>query len=188
MSRRRAKRSRRASAWTTAALLALLVSAMAWSSTVAASTSFPSTVDTDLNLPAGWVEKSVAPPDGCLLCHLVESGGFGTNNAFGLEMKRNGAIGGEPQTVAGALTTVGMSDPLAISDIKMGSNPNDDPKWLNGSTSTDPSPTYGCGSVSPVAPEKHGSVAVLFFLVAAIVGRGAAARRRRVNRHSHRGA
>jgi hypothetical protein len=152
-----------------------------------ASASFPATVDTDLKLPAGWVEKSVAPPDGCLLCHQTEMGGYLTNNAFGLEMKRNGAMGTDPGSVAGALSALEVSDPLGISDIRMGTNPNDDPKWLNGSTSTDPSPTYGCGSVSPGAPGSRGSAAVFVGVMAAMVGRGAAARRRRPKSHSRRG-
>src|SRR5580698_7422600 len=123
---RRAKRSRSARAWmTTAASLALLVSATAWSSTATASPSFPSHVDTDLSLPALWVETMVAPKDGCLLCHLTEAGGLMTNNAFGLELKQNGATEENVASLQGALLAVAASDPLAISDIKAGTNPND---------------------------------------------------------------
>jgi MYXO-CTERM domain-containing protein len=170
---RRAKRSRRARAWTTtAASLALVASAAAWSSTTAASPSFPQQVDMDLSLPAMWVETMVAPKDGCLLCHLSEAGGLMTNNAFGLELKQNGAMAENVASLQGALLAVAASDPLAISDIKAGTNPNDDPKWLTRSTSTDPQPSYGCGSVSPGAPGNRGSAAILASVLAALVARG----------------
>src|SRR5580658_7609165 len=94
---------------------------------------FPPVVDTDLDLSgSSTIEKAVAPPDGCLLCHLTEQGGLGTNNRFGLEMKHNGAVAEETATLGPALAAIEASDPLAISDIKMGINPNDDPKWLSG--------------------------------------------------------
>jgi hypothetical protein len=152
---------------------------MALSSTAIASPSFPQHVDTDLTLPAMWVEKTVARPDGCLLCHLSEMGGFMTNNAFGLELKQNGAMAGNVASLQGALLAVAASDPLAISDIKAGTNPNNDPKWLDRSTSTDPQPTYGCGSIgsiSPGAPGNRDGVAVFACVLAALVARG----RRRV--------
>src|SRR5580658_3366126 len=123
---RRAKRSRGARAGTTtAASLALLVSAAAWNSTASASPIFPSAVDKDLGLPAMWVENSVAPPQGCLLCHEIQAGGLGTTNAFGGELKQNGAMAENLPSLQGALQAVAASAPLAISDIKMGTNPND---------------------------------------------------------------
>ncbi len=118
-----------------------------------------------------WVEKSVAPPDGCLLCHKSEIGGLMTNNAFGQELKQNGATAENVSSLQGALQAVIASDSLAISDIKMGTNPNDDPKWLTRSTSTDPQPSYGCGSVSPGAPGNRGSAAVLVCVLATLIAR-----------------
>jgi hypothetical protein len=167
---------------TTAALLGLLVSATSWSSTATASPIFPSAVDKDLSLPAMWVESSVASPQGCLLCHLTQLGGLMTNNAFGVELKQNGAMAENVSSLQGALQAVTASDPLAISDIKMGTNPNDDPKWLTRSTSTDPQPSYGCGSVSPGAPGNRGSVAVLVSVLAAVVARARTRRARRARR------
>jgi hypothetical protein len=149
---------------------------------------FPPVVDTDLHLSgSATIEKAVAPPDGCLLCHLTEQGGLGTNNRFGLEMLHSGAVAEETATIAPALDAIQASDPLAISDIKMGINPNDDPKWLSGSTSTDPVPTYGCGSVSPAPPNGFGSGVALASIVAALIARGTFRRRRlqhwRVSKH-----
>jgi hypothetical protein len=186
---RRAKRSRGARAGTTtAASLALLVSAAAWNSTASASPIFPSAVDKDLGLPAMWVENSVAPPQGCLLCHEIQAGGLGTTNAFGGELKQNGAMAENLPSLQGALQAVAASAPLAISDIKMGTNPNDDPKWLDRSTSTDPQPSYGCGSVSPDAPGNRGSAAVLVGVLAAFVARGRSRRSAGKRRHARRGA
>lgn len=163
---------------TTAASLALVASAAAWSSTATASPVFPQQVDIDLSLPALWVENTVASPDGCLLCHKIQGGGQGTTNAFGGELKQNGAAMENVASLKGALLAVAASDPLAISDIKAGTNPNDDPKWLDRSTSTDPQPSYGCGSISPGAPGNRGSAAVLVCVLAAL-----AARNRRRVRH-----
>jgi hypothetical protein len=171
------KKPRRALARKASAALALVVAAT-WAPRASASASFPAQVDTDLNLPSMWVEKSVAPPDGCLLCHKIEIGGLNTNNGFGAEMKRNGAMATLPKTLAGAFQAIEASDPLAISDIKMGVNPNDDPKWLSGSTTTDPVPTYGCGSVSRGRPNRVGVVALLGSLLALFVARVASRRRR----------
>ena len=99
-------------------------SATAWSSTVSASMIFPAAVDKDLSLPAMWVEKTVASPQGCLLCHKIQAGGSGTTNAFGGELKQNGAMAENVASLQGALLAVAASDPLAISDIKAGTNPN----------------------------------------------------------------
>jgi hypothetical protein len=118
-----------------------------------------------------WVENTVAPPQGCLLCHKIPAGGLGTTNAFGGELKQNGAVMESIASLQGALQAVAASDPLAISDIKMGHNPNDDPTWLTRSTSTDPQPSYGCGSMSPGAPGNRGSAAVLACVLAAIFAR-----------------
>jgi hypothetical protein len=146
---------------------------------VSASMIFPAAVDKDLSLPAMWVEKTVASPQGCLLCHKIQAGGSGTTNAFGGELKQNGAMAENVASLQGALLAVAASDPLAISDIKAGTNPNDDPKWLDRSTSTDPQPTYGCGSIgsiSPGAPSTRDGFAVFACILAALVARG----RRRV--------
>jgi hypothetical protein len=88
-------------------------------------------------------------------------------------MKHNGAVAEETATLGPALAAIEASDPLAISDIKMGVNPNDDPKWLSGSASTDPVPTYGCGSMSPAPPNGFGNVIVLASIAAALIARGA---------------
>jgi hypothetical protein len=158
--------------------LLALWSALAWGSTAIASPSFPATVDADLDLPPTWVEKTVAPPDGCLLCHNTEAGGLGNTNAFGTEMKRSGAAAEVTATLKGALAAIAASDPLAIADIKMGENPNKDAKWLEGATSVDPVPGYGCGSISPGDPRGSGKVALLGLIVAATMGRRMAFRRR----------
>jgi hypothetical protein len=150
---------------------------------VSASMIFPAAVDKDLSLPALWVENTVASPQGCLLCHKIQAGGLGTTNAFGGELKQNGATAENIASLQGALLAVAASDPLAISDIKAGTNPNDDPKWLDRSTSTDPQPTYGCGSIgsiSPGAPGNRDGVAVFACVLATLVARG----RRRKTRAS----
>jgi MYXO-CTERM domain-containing protein len=121
--------------------LALLV-AMAWTSQAAASTSFPQQVDDHLKLTgAATIERAVAPPDGCLLCHQTELGGFGTNNAFGARLRQNGAVGAEPSTVGAALDALDRMDPRAIDDIMTGINPNDDPE---DDVPPLPQPSYGC--------------------------------------------
>jgi len=157
--------------------LLALGSALAWASPAMASPSFPATVDADLDLPTTWVEKMVAPPDGCLLCHKTEAGGLGNTNAFGTEMKRSGATAEVTATVKGALASIAASDPLAIADIKMGENPNDDAKWLAGSTSVDPVPGYGCGSISPGEPRGFGKLGIFGLIVAAMMARRARSRR-----------
>jgi hypothetical protein len=159
------------------ARLALVVAGIAWSSRADATPDFPAAVDAALDLTgSNTVEALVAPHDGCLLCHTTEVGGDQNLNRFGSEMHQNGAVQFDANaTAGGALQAIAMSDPLAISDIKMGINPNDDPKWLSGSTSTDPVPTYGCGSVSPAPPNGFGGAVVLASIAAALI----AARSRR---------
>jgi hypothetical protein len=155
-----------------------LWSTLAWGSPAIASPSFPATVDADLDLPPMWVEKTVAPPLGCLLCHKTEAGGLGNTNAFGTEMKRSGAIAEVTATLKGALQEIAESDPLAIADIKTGTNPNNDAKWLEGATSVDPVPGYGCGSISRGEPRGSCSGVVFGFIVAGMAARRARSRPR----------
>jgi hypothetical protein len=170
---------RTARARATVACLGLVVAGTALSSRADATPDFPAAVDAALHLTgSNTVEEAVAPRDGCLLCHTTEAGGDQNLDHFGSEMLRNGAVQYEPGTVAGALQAIAMSDPLAISDIKMGINPNDDPKWLSGATSTDPVPTYGCGSVSPAPPNGFGGAVVLASIAAALIARGTSRRQR----------
>jgi hypothetical protein len=148
----------------------LLAAALAFESSAAAEPSFPPVVDKDLGLTgASTIENKVAPHDGCLLCHGTEAGGANNLNTFGSEVLRNGEMAGVPATLAGALNTIAMNDPLAIMDIKSGLNPNDDAKWLSGATSVDPVPEYGCALVSPGAPARSGTSIFLSSLVAALV-------------------
>jgi hypothetical protein len=120
----------------------------------------------------------VAPPDGCLLCHQSELGGLNTNNAFGHELLQNGAMPAEPGTVDGALMATETSDPLAIQDIKTGVNPNNDPTWLTRSTSSDPTPRYGC-AVTAARTEVGPSRLALFASLGLLVAAGARRTRRR---------
>jgi hypothetical protein len=158
--------------------LLALWSILVWASPAIATPGFPATVDADLDLPTMWVENTVAPSDGCLLCHNTEAGGSQNTNAFGVEMTRNGAVAYETATLKGALQAIADSDPLAIADIKLGENPNKDAKWLSGATSVDPVPGYGCGSISPAEPRGSGKVAILGFVVAAMMARRTARHRR----------
>src|SRR5277367_1537529 len=104
---------------------------MGWSAPASASSDFPAAVDKHLMLTGmDTVENRVAPPDGCLLCHITESGGLGTNNAFGAALKRAGAVGTEPNTVGPALDALMEQAPRAIADIGMGVNPNEDTESL----------------------------------------------------------
>jgi hypothetical protein len=120
---------------------------VAWSTNAFASDTFPQAVDQHLMLSgASTVEAKIAPPDGCLLCHVSESGGDGTNNAFGAAMKRAGAVGTEPNTVGPALEGLKTEEPRAVDDITMGINPNDDPLALQGAP---PQPEYGCSVGGP---------------------------------------
>jgi hypothetical protein len=160
---------------------------MAWSGHAAASSSFPAAVDEHLKLTgADTVEARVAPKDGCLLCHVTESGGFGTNNAFGLALKRAGAVGTEPNTVGPALDVLQMQLPKAIDDILMGINPNDDPQSLEG---TLPQPEYGCSLAAPATRHEEAWSASLLAL--ALLAWGARGRvrfpRQRRSRWSSRG-
>jgi hypothetical protein len=123
-------------------LLALFV---LWSPPAYGSPAFPAEVDKQLGLTGDMViEKHIDPTTGCLLCHVVEQGGNGTNNAFGLEMKQAGVVGTETQTIGPALAQLAQENPRAIQDIRSGINPNDDPL----ATSGRPVPQYGCGSVA----------------------------------------
>lgn len=152
--------------------LALLV-AMAWTSQAAASTSFPQQVDDHLKLTgAATIERAVAPPDGCLLCHQTELGGFGTNNAFGTKLRQNGAVGAEPGTVGPALDAVEKIDPRAIDDIVMGINPNDDP---DDDVPPLPQPSYGCAMNGGAAAGDEAWAASLLAIAALATSR----RRRR---------
>jgi hypothetical protein len=125
--------------------LVVLAPVLLWSAPAFASPSFPAAVDQALGLTGdAIVEKHIDPPMGCLLCHVVESGGAGTNNAFGHEMLNAGAMQDVTATIAPALATIGESNPRAIDDIRSGTNPNDDPTAA-GDT---PLPQYGCGSIA----------------------------------------
>jgi hypothetical protein len=131
------------------ASLAFLV-ATAWSTSAAASRTFPPVVDQHLKLTgAATIEHAVAPPDGCLLCHTTELGGTGSNNAFGALLRQYGAVGGNPATVGPALDAVEMVDPHAIDDVIMGINPNDDHMTP---TESLPQPSYGCSVASESVP------------------------------------
>jgi hypothetical protein len=153
----------------------LLVSA--WSAHAAASTSFPSAVDQHLKLTgSATIEHAVAPPDGCLLCHKTESGGFGTNNAFGAELRQHGVVGAEPSTVGPALDALEAADPHAIDDIVMGLNPNDDHSTP---TAALPQPEYGCAVAPEPRATREGSAASLSMCVALLLARRARRSRRR---------
>jgi hypothetical protein len=118
----------------------------AWSGPALASATFPAVVDQHLKLTgSATIEHAVAPPDGCLLCHMTESGGFGTNNAFGSALRQHGAVGAEPSTVGPALDALEAVDPHAIDDIQMGINPNND---HSDPTESLPTPDYGCSVAS----------------------------------------
>ena len=135
---------------------------MAWSRYAAASSSFPAAVDQHLMLTGtATVQVKVAPPDGCLLCHVTESGGFGTNNAFGASLKRDGAVGTEPNTVGPALDMIKMQQPRAVDDILMGINPIDDPESLQGAL---PQPEYGCSVGAPATRHEEAWCAILVAL------------------------
>jgi hypothetical protein len=140
----------------------------AWSTTVAASSSFPPVVDQHLMLTgSATIEKAAAPPDGCLLCHMSEAGGFGTNNAFGSLLREHGAVGTEPSTVGPALDAVEAIDPHAIDDIVMGINPNDDHSMP---TVALPQPSYGCAAAPGPVTRDGASTLVLFASFALFAG------------------
>jgi hypothetical protein len=150
-----------------ASLTCLVVAA--WSTTVAASATFPPVVDQHLMLTgSATIEKAAAPPDGCLLCHMSEAGGYGTNNAFGSLLREHGAVGMEPSTVGPALDAVEAIDPHAIDDIVMGINPNDDHTTP---TVALPQPSYGCAAAP--GPVTHGGASslLLFASFALFAGR-----------------
>jgi hypothetical protein len=139
----------------------------------AASSTFPAAVDQALGLTASQrIEVTIDPPLGCRLCHENDSGGNGTNNAFGLDMLMSGAIGTAPSTVGPALAAIQRQNPRAVSDIVMGVNPNDDPLAL----SDDPVPMYGCGSVAASGTSFGDLMAAVGASLVIVAGR---ARRRR---------
>jgi hypothetical protein len=131
-----------------------------------ASATFPKEVDTNLMLKVP-VEAFVPPQgQGCRLCHQSDSGGNGTNNAFGTMMKRAGCMGTITGSVDVALNQLKASAPRAIMDIEMSVDPNGDPLALN----NDPLPQYGCGSVAGRAA--HGGPWMLPAFAAAALGLG----------------
>lgn len=141
----------------------VLARVLLWSAPASASPSFPAAVDQALGLTGdAIVEKHIDPPMGCLLCHVVESGGAGTNNAFGHELLNAGAMQDVTATIAPALGKIGESNPRAIDDIRSGTNPNDDPAAA-GDT---PVPQYGCGSI---AGAPNGATSGLAWLGAPLV-------------------
>jgi hypothetical protein len=154
---------------------------MAWSGHAAASSTFPAAVDQHLKLTGpDTVEARVAPKDGCLLCHVTESGGFGTNNTFGLALKRAGAVGTEPNTVGPALDMLESQVPRAIDDIEMGINPNNDPESLQG---TLPQPEYGCSVGAPATRgEEAWCSALVAFALLALRSRASVSTFRRTRR------
>jgi hypothetical protein len=126
-----------------------------------ASSTFPAQVDATLSELAMMnvsIESGAAPPDGCLLCHKSESGGLGTNNAFGDMMKAAGAVAATPGTVKPALLKLAQSNPRAIMDVAEGTNPNNDPSAL----SSDPVPEYGCGSIAGATYRGNSTPALVF--------------------------
>jgi hypothetical protein len=148
----------------TLAGLAGSVAASLWAATASASTTFPQAVDDHLKLTGNMrIEVAVAPPDGCLLCHMTEAGGFGTNNAFGTELRMHGAVGAEPSTVGPALDSLEASDPHSIDDISMGINPNNDHSMP---IAVLPQPEYGCTMTAPSGRETDVPAA----FIAALVG------------------
>ena len=103
-----------------------------------------------------------------------------TNNAFGAELRQQGAIGTRPSTVGPALDAVEMTDPHAIDDIRMGINPNDD---HSSPTTALPQPSFGCSISADRREERRGglewlgipgSVALLWLRGARRRARGAA--------------
>jgi len=112
---------------------------LAWPATGSASASFPSVVESALNLTTITVD----PPLGCKLCHTSDSGGLGTLSRFGTLMKQYGAMPGANQSVVQALMLVEQSDKALIDDIKAGRDPNAD----ESAAPSLPSPQYGCSTV-----------------------------------------
>jgi len=161
--------------------LLCLTALTGWSLGAAGSSTFPAEVDQHLKLSgSATIENAVAPPHGCLLCHTTEQGGFMTNNAFGAELRQQGAIGTRPSTVGPALDAVEMIDPRAIDDIRMGINPNDD---HSNPTTALPQPSFGCSLSADRGGERRGglgwlgilgSVALLWLRGARRPARGAA--------------
>lgn len=150
------------------AIIALIALArVLWSGPAAASPSFPAAVDQALMLTGDAAyEKRVDPPNGCLLCHVVESGGNGTNNAFGHELLSAGVMPESTTSVPAALAVLGETHPRAIDDIRKGVNPNDDPAALGNAHV----PQYGCGSIAGVSNARasgFASVAALALLATA---------------------
>jgi hypothetical protein len=113
-----------------------------------ASPQYPCLVVAQLMLPQITIDPgppgSPACPsnttNGCKLCHNNDSGGFNNNNAFGLLLKSYGLQPEEDQTLTAALDKIATDNPNAISDIKMGVSPADDPAVF----SNNPVPEYGC--------------------------------------------
>jgi hypothetical protein len=133
---------------------------LAWPATGSASASFPSVVESALNLTTITVD----PPLGCKLCHTSDSGGLGTLSRFGTLMKQYGAMPGANQSVVQALMLVEQSDKALIDDIKAGRDPNAD----ESAAPSLPSPQYGCSTTvgRSTRGESAWTVAVMLALVA----------------------
>jgi hypothetical protein len=140
--------------------IAICVGTAAVGAKAGATATFPSEIEKHLALPAGAVAK-IAPPDGCHLCHVNGAVGAQPLTAWGTLMKSYGTVKYQEATVDGALDAIQASSPNLIVDLKSGIDPNND-RDAGASAYLGLVPQYGCGSVSPGAPQ-GGSAGWLLF-------------------------
>jgi hypothetical protein len=157
--------------------IAAFLCAFAVGARASATASFPSEVEKHLGLAAGAV-STVAPPDGCRLCHVNGSAGGDPLTQFGTLMKSSGAVKNENATVDGALDAIQVSNPNLITDIENGVDPNHDPDA--GAVNLGLAPHYGCGSVSSGRASGWSAALVVAAMAAGL------ARRRLKARANHR--
>ena len=140
------------------AIPALAVAAAAfWTASVAASPTFPATVDGQLMLTK--TVEEMFPPQGCTLCHLTNAGGQNSFRPFGALVHQYGASMENVNSLKAALIAVEGASPQFIKDIEQGRDPNED-----SSEPPLPTPQYGCsvGGIDDATPALAMSAVLLF--------------------------
>jgi hypothetical protein len=123
-------------------------------STASALQNYPGLVDTALGSQTMVVEKQIAPPMGCQLCHTSPIGGTTTLSAFGNVMVSQYGfpdVGVSENALAqAALAKLEATEPKLWKDMQAGIDPNSDPVFTD---QAPPQPQYGCSAAPQSTPE-----------------------------------
>jgi hypothetical protein len=138
-----------------------LVAALAWSADADAHPGFPPRIDTVLDLTGKAKLETAFPTMGCQLCHQSAGGGnelrpFGNLLVTNYGLSDSASIEDDASLDA-AIMALEAGDPDAVTDLKAGMDPNNDPQVFQGAL---PTPTYGCSLSVVRSGDQPASVAL----------------------------